>query len=63
VIRVFVFFVLLGLAMAGVVWVADRPGAVTVVWEDWRLDTSLGVLLIAVSVVAVVAALLFMFLR
>ncbi len=62
-IRVFVFFVLLGLAMAGVVWVAERPGAVTVVWEDWRLDTSLGVLLVAVSIVAVAAALLYRFWR
>ena len=36
--------------MLGAVWLAERPGAVTAEWRGWRLDTSVGVLLVAVVV-------------
>ncbi len=60
-IRVLLYLVALGGIMVGVAWVAAQPGDVTIVWEDWRLDTSLGVLAAAVAAIAVVAALLFRF--
>ncbi len=37
--------------VAAAVWLADRPGAVTVQWQDWRIDTSVPVLVLAVVVV------------
>lgn len=49
-------FVLLAAAMLAVAWVADRPGAVSVVWQGWRVDTSLGVMLAGVVLVALAAA-------
>jgi HemY protein len=49
--------------MVGVVWIAERPGDVTIVWQGWRVDMSVGALLIGVAVVAVIAALLYRFWR
>jgi HemY protein len=44
-------------------WLADRPGAVTLVWQGWRIDTSVGFLVACVAVIAVAAALLYRFWR
>ncbi|MCC7165992.1 MAG: tetratricopeptide repeat protein, partial [Rhodospirillales bacterium] len=56
-IRFFVFLVVLGLVVAGAVWLADRPGGVVVDWQDWRIETSVPVLLGAVLVFALVVSL------
>src|SRR5256885_3217723 len=37
-------------AMFAAVWLADRPGTVTAEWHGWRLDSSVGALLVAVVV-------------
>ncbi|MCR4376769.1 MAG: heme biosynthesis protein HemY [Rhodospirillales bacterium] len=59
--RLFLFFVV-ALALAwGVVWVADHPGQMSLVWGGWRIDTSAGVLGVALIVFAVTAALLYRF--
>src|ERR1700744_4425448 len=55
--------VLLAALIAGAVFVADRPGAVSLVWEGWRIDTSVNVLVVGVIIVAVIAAVLFNLLR
>src|SRR5260370_9874158 len=46
--RTLVWFVVAAAAMFAAVWLAERPGTVTAEWHGWRLDTSVGVLLIAV---------------
>ncbi|PWR18869.1 heme biosynthesis protein HemY [Zavarzinia compransoris] len=52
-----IFAVLLGIA-AVAAWLADRPGAIAVEWLGYRIETSVGVLLVAlVLLVAVLAAL------
>jgi len=56
-IRFFVNLVLLGLAVAGAVWLADQPGGVVVDWQDWRLETSVPVLLGGVLAFGVLLAL------
>lgn len=43
--RLLVFLALTGLAVAGAVWLADRPGEVTIRWQGWRVDTTVPVLL------------------
>src|SRR6476660_845161 len=48
--RTLIWFVLAGAAMVAAVWLAERPGNVVVDGRGWRLDTSLGVLLVAVVV-------------
>ena len=52
--------VLAALALAGV-WLADHPGSVTVLWQGYRLDSSVALLVSVVAVIAVVAALVYRF--
>jgi HemY protein len=49
--------------VAGAVFIADRPGTVSLTWQGWRVDTSVAVLIFGVGLVAVVAAFLFHLLR
>jgi len=46
--RTLIWFAVAPVAMLGAVWLAARPGNVIVEWRGWRLDTSVGVLLVAV---------------
>jgi HemY protein len=46
--RVLLWFVVAAALMLGAAWLAERPGTLTAEWRGWRLDTSVGVLLIAV---------------
>ena len=62
-IRVVVFLVLAGLAAAGAVWLADRPGEVAITWLGYRIDTSIMMMVVAVAVVAVLAVILWSLLR
>ena len=39
-IRVALFFIAVALAALGVAWFADRPGEVAIVWNGWRIETS-----------------------
>jgi len=55
--------VVIALLIAGAVFVADRPGSVEVVWQGWRIDTSVAVLVVGVVVLAMLAAALFHLLR
>jgi HemY protein len=55
--------IVIALLIAGAVFVADRPGAVSLVWQGWRVDTSVTVFVFATALLAVLAALLFHFLR
>ncbi|MTJ81995.1 MAG: tetratricopeptide repeat protein [Telmatospirillum sp.] len=54
--RLFAYVLCLALLVAGAVWFADNPGAVSVEWLGWRVDTSvpllLGALMVAVAVIA-----------
>ena len=48
--RVLIWFAVAAVAMLVAVWLAERPGTVTAEWQGWRLDSSVGVLLVAVVV-------------
>ena len=39
-IRVLLFLALVALMAFGVVWFADRPGDVAIVWQGYRIETS-----------------------
>ncbi len=56
-IQVILFLVTVGLAAAGFVWFADRPGDVVINWMGYRIETSVMVTLLAV-VVLIVAGIL-----
>jgi HemY protein len=55
--------IVIALLVAASVYVADRPGSVDVVWQGWRIDTSVAVLVLAVVALAMAAAALFHILR
>jgi HemY protein len=55
--------IVIALLIAGAIFVADRPGDVSLVWQGWRVDTSVAVLVFGTVILATIAALLFHFLR
>ncbi len=59
--RALLFFILLASVAAATAWFARYPGDVTMVWQSYRVDTSVGVLLLAVAIVACVTALVYRF--
>ncbi len=46
--RVLIWFVAAAVVMLGAVWLAERPGTLTAEWRGWRIDTSVGVVLVVV---------------
>jgi HemY protein len=62
-IRALIYLGLLAGLMLGVAWLAERPGDVTIVWQGWRVDTSVGVLAAIVVAIAVATALVYRFWR
>ena len=47
--RILVWFAIVAVLMGAAVWLAERPGTITAEWHGWRLDTSVGVVLIVVA--------------
>ncbi len=50
---------MVGVLIAAAVFLADRPGRVDVVWQGWQLETSVGVLIAAAVLAALLVWLLF----
>jgi HemY protein len=60
----FIFFLSVAILLAIIgVWFAENPGEVLVEWQGWRLETSVGMVLLAAVVLAALATLLFEILR
>jgi HemY protein len=57
--RALLFLVKLAVIVGIAVWVAERPGTVTLRWLNWELHSTVGVLILAVVVAAALAALLY----
>ncbi len=57
-IRMIVFVLLLALLAAGGAWLAEQPGEITLVIDQWRIDASLGMGVILLLGTAVLIALL-----
>ena len=62
-IRVVLFFILVGLFALGVAWLAERPGDVAITWQGWRIETSLLFAVAAIAALIVVATLLWSLIR
>jgi HemY protein len=61
--RALLWFVVAAVLMFAAVWLADRPGSVTMQWRGWRLDTSVGVLLAAVLILVLLVLALWLLYR
>ena len=48
-------------SIAVAIFFADRPGRVDIVWQGWRIETSVGVLVVAALSAGLAAGLLFWF--
>ncbi|MGL5362528.1 MAG: heme biosynthesis protein HemY [Bosea sp. (in: a-proteobacteria)] len=57
--RVLVYLAIIIALALGAVWLADRPGEVSIVWQGYRIETSVAVAAIGVAALAFVALLLF----
>lgn len=56
-IRILLTIVQIAAVVAIAVWLADQPGAVSIDWQGWRIETTFWLLALAVIVVVIVAAL------
>ena len=45
--RAIAALVVVAMFVAAAAFFADRPGRVEIVWQDWQIDTSVGVLVLA----------------
>src|SRR3954469_21815922 len=61
--RSVLFLLLVAAAAAGAAWVADQPGNVALSWNGWRVETSLAVVALALSITIVAAMLRWSFVR
>jgi HemY protein len=60
-VRGLIFFLKLAVLVTAAVWIAEQPGQVLIEWQGYRIETSVGILILAVLLVAVVAAVLYRF--
>ena len=58
-IRFLIYVVEVAVVVAIAVWLADRPGVVSLDWQGWRIETSVGILLLSVFLLAVASAAIF----
>ncbi len=56
-IRILVILVQIALVVAAAIWLADRPGVVTIDWQGWRVETSFWLPAFALLVLVIVVAL------
>src|SRR3954449_3821832 len=61
--RSVLFLLLIAAAALGAAWVADQTGNVILTWDGWRVETSLAVFALALSITIVAAMLLWSFVR
>jgi HemY protein len=57
--RATLYLLIFAALAAGIAWVADHPGAVSLTWQGYRIDTSVGVLLAAAALVGAACAMLY----
>ncbi len=58
-IRAIWFFIKVGLLIAASVWVANRPGVVEIEWLDYKIETTVGIALLALIITIIICAQLY----
>lgn len=56
-VRVLLYLFVIACLAAGAVWLADRPGEVSVLWQGYRIETSVAIAAIGVIILALLAML------
>lgn len=62
-VRVLVYLLVIAALATGAVWLADRPGEVSVLWQGYRIETSVAIAAIGVIVLAILALLAWAIIR
>lgn len=62
-IRILFYLAVVAVLAAGAVWLADRPGEVSILWQGYRIETSIAVAAIGTVILALVAMLIWSVLR
>lgn len=62
-VRVLVYLAIFACLAVGAVWLADRPGEISMVWQGYRIDTSVAIGAIGVVLLAFLVILLWAILR
>ena len=62
-IRVVLFLLVVGAVALAVGWIADRPGEVAIIWQGWRIDTSVMVMIVAAVAFAIAVSIIWSMLR
>lgn len=60
-VRTLWYFVKLAIIVVAAIWIANRPGAVSLEWLGYRIDTSVGVILLVAFVFGILAAVSYRF--
>ena len=58
--RVILWFAAAVVLMLAAAWLAERPGTLTAEWRGWRIDTSVGVVLVAVLLLMLLGVVLWL---
>lgn len=53
------FLIKLAIVVAVAVWLADRPGEVEILWQGYQVETTVGILLLAVFLLMLIAAVVY----
>lgn len=61
--RIILFLLLIALTAAGAAWIADQDGDVMLSWSGWRINTTLPVFALALSITVAIAMLTWSILR
>ncbi len=56
--RLILFVIAVATLVAGAVWLANDPGAVSMTWRGWQIETSVGILVTAIIVAVIVILLI-----
>lgn len=62
-VRVLVYLLVIAALAAGAVWLADRPGEVSILWQGYRIETSVAIAAIGVVMLAFLALVAWAMLR
>ena len=62
-VRVLVYLAVFACLAFGAVWLADRPGEISVIWQGYRIDTSVAIGAIGVVVLAFLVLLVWAVIR
>jgi HemY protein len=57
--RVLILLLIIAVIATVAAWMTETPGTITLVWRDWRIDTSVAVILVLIAVLIAICAVVY----